>query len=273
MSTSLDQTYLGKIVNAHRARAERDARHPDVLREGCGELEPVRDFAAALRDDHTLSVIAEIKRRSPSKGDLNVGLDPEAMARTYARGGAAAMSVLTDEAHFGGSSADLQMARNAVELPVLRKDFTVCVNDVYDARLMGADCVLLIVAALSDGELAAFHSAAADVGLHVLIETHDEIEVKRALDHCEARIIGVNQRDLFTFEVDQQRAVAVAEAIPDHVVKVAESGVRGRGDALALAAAGYDAVLVGEHLVTSGSITEAVAALRVPRTVHRDRPM
>lgn len=217
------------------------------------------------RSSDRLAVIAEVKRRSPSKGDLFVGLDPVEVARTYERGGAAAMSVLTDVEFFGGSAADLDTARSSVSLPVIRKDFTVSLRDVYDARIMGADALLLIVAALSDGELAEFDGVARQIGLDVLVETHDEAEVERAVAHTVADLVGVNQRDLVTFAVDQERAVRVAGVIPAGAVAVAESGVRGVDDAVALAAAGYRAVLVGEHLVTSGDPAASLDALLVPR--------
>jgi indole-3-glycerol phosphate synthase len=208
-----------------------------------------------------LAVISEIKRRSPSKGALAPDLDPGALAASYEAGGATCLSVLTDEAHFGGSAADLQAARAATELPVLRKDFTVAAADVVDARIMGADCVLLIVAALTDAELASFTSLARELDLSILVEVHDEPELERALG-VDADIVGVNQRDLVTFEVDTGRAERMAPLIPADVVRVAESGVGGPDDAARLGAAGYDAVLVGESLVTSGDPTAAVAALR-----------
>jgi indole-3-glycerol phosphate synthase len=257
-------TYLDSILAAHRRRAAADQRDTEELVAACADLEPTRGFAAALTATDELSVIAEIKRRSPSKGPLNPDLDPQQVARAYLDGGAAALSVLTDEDFFGGSAADLAAARAAVPLPVIRKDFTVSANDVCDARLMGADCVLLIVAALSDSELETFSALAERVGLDALIETHDEVEVERALQHTTARLIGVNQRDLVTFNVDQARAVRVADTIPSTSVKVAESGVTGHEDALALAAAGYRAVLVGEHLVTSASMADSLKSLRVP---------
>ena len=219
-----------------------------------------RGFRSALAGRAHLGVIAEIKRRSPSKGDLNAGLDPAEMSATYERGGAACLSVLTDVEHFGGSIADLQAARAACSLPVLRKDFTVSERDVLDARIMGADCVLLIAAALHPAELTGFHELAADVGLDVLVEIHDERELEHALA-ADARLIGVNQRDLVTFRVDHDRAVRMAGLIPDHAVKVAESGVRGSDDARSLREAGYDAVLVGETLVTSDDPAHAIAAL------------
>ena len=170
------------------------------------------------------------------------------------------MSILTDEHYFGGSVADLGAARAATELPVIRKDFTVAANDVCDARIMGADAVLLIAAALDDAELADFHALATDLGLDALVEIHDEAELVRALT-VDATLIGVNQRDLVTFEVDTDRARRMAPLIPDTAVRVAESGVRGPDDAAVLAAAGFDAILVGESLVTSGDPVNAVREL------------
>jgi indole-3-glycerol phosphate synthase len=257
-------TYLDRIIDAHRAAAGVDPRDLADLRCRAADVTKStsterRGFQAALQAPG-LSVIAEIKRRSPSKGDLAADLSPTVVAQEYAGGGAACLSVLTDLEHFGGSIEDLQEARSAVRLPVIRKDFTVCEADVLDAAIMGADCILLIVAALSDAELEVFSGAAEQYNLDVLWETHDEIEVDRCLN-LGATLIGVNQRDLHTFAVDQERAVRVAASIPSHVVSVAESGVRGPGDASVLAAAGYDAVLVGESLVTSGSRTDAVRAL------------
>ena len=253
-------TYLDRILAHHRERAAADDRHVDDLVEIASRLGPTRGFRAALTERSGLGVIAEIKRRSPSKGDLNIGLDPAAWAATYEAGGATCLSVLTDEEHFGGSVADLEQARDACGLPVIRKDFTVCELDVIDARLMGADAVLLIAAALSDDELQRFHDLAVGIGLDALVEIHDEAELDRALT-IGATLIGVNQRDLVTFEVDQERAVRVAGVIPHEAVKVAESGVRGAADARALRAAGYDAILVGETLMTSGDPAAAIAEL------------
>jgi indole-3-glycerol phosphate synthase len=252
-------TYLDKILAAHREAAEADERDSVELLDRCLQMPTARDFARALREPG-LSVIAEVKRRSPSKGDLAADLDPAEVAVAYAAGGAACLSVLTDANHFGGSSADLQAARKAVDLPVIRKDFTVALHDVYDARLMGADAVLLIAAALNDDELAEFSAAASTVGLTALFEIHDEAELQRALA-VEAQVIGVNQRDLVTFEVDQDRAVRMAPQIPAGLVRVAESGVRGPEDASVLYRAGFDAVLVGESVVTAGERSAAVRAL------------
>jgi indole-3-glycerol phosphate synthase len=262
-------TYLDRILDAHRRRARGDTRSLDALIDEARECEPTRGFHQAIRaresppGDDLVAVIAEIKRASPSKGLLHPDLDPATLARQYAMGGAACLSVLTDEEFFAGSAADLQAARKAVDLPVLRKDFTVSARDVADARLMGADAVLLIVAALSDNELTDFHVLATELSMDALVEVHDEAELERALA-IDARVIGVNQRDLVTFEVDTDRAVRVADAFPAGVVKVAESGITGTQDAATLAEAGYDAVLVGEALVTSGNPTEAVRTLRRP---------
>jgi indole-3-glycerol phosphate synthase len=193
---------------------------------------------------------------------LSHDLDPKVVAQQYKNAGASCISVLTDSDFFGGSVDDLKGARGAVDLPVLRKDFTVSLNDICDAKLMNADCILLIVAALNKVELAEFHNFALELGLDVLVEIHDESELDLALE-VGAKMVGVNQRNLKTFEVDQQRAVRIATKIPSSVVRVAESGVRTRDDALQLRDAGYHAVLVGESLVTSKDIAMTLNELRV----------
>ena len=230
-------------------------------------LEDSRDRlerSASVTD--AIAVIAEVKRKSPSKGDLRAGMDPAVidpadLAGRYEAGGAMCLSVLTDEMWFGGSASDLQRARAAVSLPVLRKDFTVDARDVLDARIMGADCVLLIASILTDGQVSDFCDLARSVGIDALVEVHDEIELERALS-ADAVLIGVNQRDLITFDVDQERAVRLSHCIPDGVVRVAESGIRGPEDVQALAEAGYHAVLVGEMLVRSTDPAAAVSVLR-----------
>ncbi len=253
-------TYLDRIIDRHREIAALDTRPIEALAEAAREMPAARGFRAALVDVPHLAVISEVKRRSPSKGDLNATLDPALLAAQYAQGGASCLSVLTDEEFFGGSVADLQAARAACALPVLRKDFTVCERDVLDARLMGADCVLLIAAALQPAELVGLHALASDVGLDVLVEIHDEPELEVAL-RAGATLVGVNQRDLVTFQVDHERAVRMAGVMPPGVVRVAESGVRGPDDAASLYAAGYHAVLVGETLVTSGDPAGAIRGL------------
>jgi len=259
-------TYLDRILVRHRDLAANDERDVDQLVERCRVMAPTRGFRQRLLTDAQsgISVISEIKRRSPSKGDLAEGLDPEEIAVAYESGGASCLSVLTDEEFFGGSILDLQRASSACALPVLRKDFTVSRHDVCDARLMGADCVLLIAAALSESELRSFHELAVVIGLDVLVEIHDERELEVAVQ-AKASLIGVNQRDLVTFQVDQARAQRMANLIPVGVTRVAESGVRGAADAAELHEAGYHAILVGESLVTSSDPAEAVRMLRTAR--------
>ncbi|HEY3811394.1 MAG TPA: indole-3-glycerol phosphate synthase TrpC [Acidimicrobiales bacterium] len=261
-------TYLDRILAAHRAAAASDRRDVDALAAAARTRSPPRGFAAALRGGEEMAVIAEVKRASPSLGPLAPGLDPAAVARAYQDGGAAALSVLTDHEFFSGSAADLVAARAATTLPVLRKDFTVGPVDVLDARGMGADAVLFIAAALSPEELPELMGVAASVGLDALVEVHDEAEADRALA-AGATLIGVNQRDLVSFEVDTDRAARVARMLPAEVVRVAESGIRTGDDVRRLAAAGFDAVLVGEALVTASDPAAAVRALRgtVSRTV------
>ena len=255
-------TYLDAILDWHRARSEADDRPLDALVEQARAMPPARGFEAALRTAAagSVAVIAEVKRRSPSKGDLAPGLVAGSLAAAYQRGGATCLSVLTDLTHFGGSPADLQEARSATSLPVLRKDFTVGAADVADARLFGADAVLLIVAAVEQPLLVDLVALSLDLGIDPLVECHDETEVERALT-AGATMIGVNQRDLVTFRVDTARAEKLAASMPESVVKVAESGIDGPGACRRLAAAGFAAVLVGEHLVTSADPAAAVRSL------------
>ena len=270
--------YLDSILVAHRAAAAVDDRdvaqttevaleHLAVQRGTAGTSAP-RDFVAALRTGRAargMAVISEIKRRSPSKGDLDGTLDPASVACDYEAGGASCLSVLTDEEFFGGSRADLEQARANCGLPVLRKDFTIGPLDVCDARLMGADAVLLIVAALDDAALAGLLILARALALAPLVEVHDDAELDRALA-VDARLIGVNQRDLRTFDVDRDRALRMGERMPEGVVSVAESGIRDAADVERLASAGYSAVLVGETLVRSTDRSSAVDALLGART-------
>lgn len=256
--------YLDEILAQHREVASRDTRSLSGLIEATRAISNSRGFAMRLIEDskNALAVIAEIKRRSPSRGLLSHDLDPKVVAEQYKNAGASCISVLTDSDFFGGSVDDLKSARGAVDLPVLRKDFTVSLNDICDAKLMNADCILLIVAALNKDELSEFHKFASELGLDVLVEIHDEPELDLALE-IGAKMIGVNQRNLKTFEVDQQRAVRIAKKIPSNVVRVAESGVRTRDDASQLRDAGYHAILVGESLVTSKNIAMTLDELRV----------
>ena len=255
-------TYLDRILAAHRETASLDGRLLEDLLDSARSSDVPRGFIQALVGvtPDEIAVIAEVKRRSPSRGDLDTGLDPAIVAGQYATGGAACLSVLTDESFFGGSAGDLRAARLAVDLPVLRKDFTVDARDVCDARIMGADAVLLIVAALDDQEMADFYALSTELGMDTLVEVHDESELERALV-IGASLVGVNQRDLVTFEVDPGRATRMAPLIPEGVVRVAESGIKDKATAVALKQAGYHAILVGESLVTAGDRAAAVRAL------------
>lgn len=218
-----------------------------------------RDVYAALGGDR-VSVIAEVKRSSPSKGPLAAIADPAALASDYEAGGAHVISVLTERRRFAGTLDDLAAVRARVDIPVLRKDFIVTSYQLWEARAYGADLALLIVAALDQSALESLIERAVSIGLTPLVEVHDEEEVERAVD-AGAKIIGVNARNLKTLEVDRGTFERVAPEIPDHLVKVAESGVRGPHDLIAYANAGADAVLVGESLVTGRDPKSAVADL------------
>jgi indole-3-glycerol phosphate synthase len=231
----------------------------DQLRAQLAQLAPPRDPMPAFRAPG-LSVIAEVKRRSPSKGELADIPNPAALATAYAAGGAAAISVLTEQRRFGGSLEDLRAVRAAVTTPLLRKDFIVTGYQLLEARAAGADLVLLIVAALDDALLRDLHQQAGELGLTVLTEVHDEAEVARALD-LGATLVGVNARNLKTLEVHADTFARLAALLPADVVKVAESGIAGREDAARFAAQGADVVLVGEALVRNGNPQAAVAEL------------
>lgn len=242
----------------------------DLLRGQALDAPPTRGFAETLRrDDERVAVVAEIKRRSPSKGDLAPSLDPAATAGAYEAGGAACLSVLTDQVYFGGAVADLHAARGAVGVPVLRKDFTIDDVQVFETRAIGADAILLIVAALpDDAHLADLHALATELGLGVLVETHDDGEVERALA-AGARVVGVNARDLGSFAEDLGVGERLAKLIPPDVIAVAESAIRSPADAARMGDAGFDAVLVGEMLVKADDPTTAVRELAAVRRRER----
>ena len=229
---------------------ERQRVSLDTLRRAAEKAGPPRPFAAALSRPGRVNVIAEHKRRSPSRGAIREDLAPADVARRYEAAGAAALSVLTEGPHFGGSLEHLVRARLATALPVLRKDFVVDPWQVWESRAAGADAVLLIVAALADAELRALLAAARAAGTEALVEVHDAVELDRALA-AGARVVGVNNRDLRTLQVTLETALSLAEAIPEDVVAVAESGIRSGADARRLRGAGFDALLVGEHLMAA----------------------
>jgi indole-3-glycerol phosphate synthase len=230
-----------------------------ALRERVAAVPPPRDALAVLRASG-VGVIAEVKRASPSRGKLAEIVDPAALAREYAAGGAHCVSVLTEPRRFGGSLADLDAVRAAVDVPLVRKDFIVSSYQVHEARAHGADIVLLIVAALDQNTLMGLLERVESLGMTPLVEVHTEDEADRAL-LAGAKVIGVNARNLATLEVDRGVFERIAPGLPNSVVKIAESGVRGTHDLIRYAAAGADAVLVGEGLVTRKSPRDAVAEL------------
>jgi len=253
---------LDAIVARTRAQVEREKgqRPVEALVRAAGAAGPARPFVAALARKGRINVIGEHKRRSPSKGAIREDLAPAVVARGYEAAGAVAVSVLTDEAHFGGSLAHLVEARRAVGLPVLRKDFVVDAWQVWEARAASADAVLLIVAALTDAELAALLSTAREAGLAALVEVHDGGELERALA-AGAEVVGVNNRDLRTLEVSLETSLTLAERIPEGTVAVAESGIRSGADIRRLREAGFSAFLVGEHLMSAPDPGQALRAL------------
>lgn len=244
---------LSSIVEAKRIEVlARAVRRPIAVLSAALDGPPTRDFAAAIRRPAggSIRTIAEIKRRSPSRGVLRETLDPGAAAREYEQCGAAALSVLTDQPYFGGSDEDLQAARAATSRPVLRKDFTIDEYQIHEGRAIGADAVLLIARLLTPAQLRDWLRVAKGLGIAALVETHDEHEVRVAVD-AGAKIVGVNSRDLNTLEVDLGAALRLRPHIPPGCIAVAESGIRSRADVIRLEQAGFDAMLVGESLLTA----------------------
>jgi len=239
--------------------ARQQATPLERLKEKATRAPSPRDVMAAFAGPE-VSVIAEVKRASPSKGALAAIADPAALAVDYEAGGAAIISVLTEQRKFGGSVADLAAVRDAVAVPVLRKDFIVSSYQLWEARAYGADLVLLIVAALEQNALVSLVERALSIGLVPLVEVHTGAELDRAID-AGATVLGINARNLATLEVDRTVFARLAPRVPAGIIKVAESGVRGPHDLLAYAAAGADAVLVGESLVTGKDPKTAVADL------------
>ena len=254
-------TVLDEILDGVRADlAERQRRVSlEQLKEMADRAPSPRDGTAALKADG-VSVIAEVKRASPSRGSMAEIADPAALATAYESGGARVISVLTEKRRFNGSLDDLAAVRKAVNVPLLRKDFVVSSYQLWEARAYGADLVLLIVAALEQSALVSLVERAESIGLVPLVEIHAEAELERAVD-AGAKVIGVNARDLTTLRLDRRTVTGMLPRIPEGIVKIAESGVRGPHDLLAYAAAGADAVLVGESLVTGKDPRAAVADL------------
>ncbi len=259
MTTLLDEIIAHKRVEVAAAKAERSA---DALeRAADAAVSPLRGFRAAVGEGEAPRVIAEVKRRSPSKGPIRPDLDPVDCARAYATGGAVAISVLTDHKYFGGELGYLGKIREDVDLPLLRKDFVIDPYQIDEARVAGADAVLLIVAALAREELEDLSRRARTRGLDILVEVHEESELETALA-AGADLIGINNRNLHTFEVDLATTERLAPQIPAGVVVVAESGIFTSGDVRRLERAGAHAFLVGESLMRAPDVGEALVRLR-----------
>jgi indole-3-glycerol phosphate synthase len=251
---------LARIVDRKRSALVNLRTNRADIERRAAQRPAVRDFRAALTKDPP-AIISEIKKASPSKGVFTEDFQPAAIARMYSAGGAAAVSVLTDEEFFHGKLVDLETARAAVSIPVLRKDFTIDEFHVLEAAAHGADAILLIAAILDVPQMQRFRELAIQYGMAALVEVHDASELAAALDSG-AEIVGVNNRNLHTFEVTLETSLRLIEKMPANVVKVAESGIHSPDDVRRLRAAGFHAFLVGEHLMKSADPAAALKALR-----------
>jgi indole-3-glycerol phosphate synthase len=260
---------LGRIVAEARERAQALVPRESEIARAAADVPTAPGFAAALRGPD-VRVIAEVKRRSPSKGWINAGISAVDQARAYAVGGAAAISVLTEPVHFGGSNDDLLAIRAATEVPVLKKDFHVHPVQLVEARALGASAALLIARALPPDDLARMMDVARQIGLETLVEVRDEEELQRALG-AGAAVIGINNRNLETLEIDSTTAERLLGGIPESVVAIAESGVGARADVERVARRGANAVLVGSAVSAAGNPAEMVAALSGVERVPRER--
>jgi len=266
---------LSRIVETKSAEILRLLSRADELRSRAADASETRDFRRALTEPGVVSLIAEVKRRSPGAGPIRPNLDPAVLAEEYLVAGASALSVLTDREYFGGSLADLSAVRSAVSIPVLRKDFLLSNVQILEARSSGADAVLLIVGILGDSPLTELRLQAEELGMTALVEVHDADEMARALDSG-ASVIGINNRDLRGFTVRLETTLSLLDSVPDSVILVSESGIRTRSDVEVLAQAGVDAVLVGEALLRApvpgkmvSELSGVPSSTRSPASVRR----
>lgn len=257
MGTILDEIVAVKKREVAAAKIARPAKE---LRAAIADAPPVRDFAAALSQSESIALIAEVKKASPSKGVIRADFDPVAIARIYEQHGARCLSVLTDKPFFQGDLAYLRQIRAAVSLPLLRKDFLIDPYQLLEARAAGADAVLLIAECLDDCQLRSLHNEAIELGMTPLVEFYEPTNLPRVLE-AGAALIGVNNRDLRSFQVDLEHVIRLREQIPADCLLVAESGIHSRDDVVRLEKAGIDAMLVGEHLMASADIGAAVDRL------------
>ncbi|MEX1096001.1 MAG: indole-3-glycerol phosphate synthase TrpC [Planctomycetales bacterium] len=257
MENVLDRIVARKRVEIAEAQRLRPA---EQLAKQLAAAPPIRDFAAALAETPGIGLIAEVKKASPSAGVMREDFDPVAIARTYEAHGAACLSVLTDEHFFGGHLDHLRAVRQAVSLPLLRKDFILDPYQILEARTAGADCVLLIAECLDDASLAWLYHSAAEMGMHALVEIYDPANLDRALA-LRPRLLGVNNRDLRTFETSLDHTLRLAERVPAETLLVSESGIRTRSDVAGLERAGVRAVLVGETLMRAEDVGAKIREL------------
>jgi indole-3-glycerol phosphate synthase len=260
---------LQQIVETKRTEVEALRRNFSGLRNQAEESPPAKDFVGSIQGGDGVAIIAEIKRRSPGAGEIRTDLDPLRLGPRYEMGGAAALSVLTDAEYFGGSLGDLAEVRGLVKIPVLRKDFVIDESQVYEARGAGADAILLIVSILDDERLRSLRTLAEELGMSVLVEAHDGGEVERGLASG-ARLLGINNRNLRTFETRIDVTLSLAAQVPPGVVLVSESGIHTPADVRSVGESGVDAVLVGESLLRQedpgAGVTSLVGQGKAPRT-------
>jgi len=258
--------FLNRIVETKKQEVEQLAGQLTIAEaeKKIAELPPCRGFEKALRAGNrhrALGLIAEVKKASPSKGLIREDFHPVALAKGYEAAGADCISVLTDEQYFQGNNQFLSDIRSEVNLPLLRKDFIIDPLQIYEARLIGADCILLIVAILSDQQLSDYYDLAKQLGMDVLVEVHDEKELQRVLQMNKATLIGINNRNLHTFETNLETTAKLIEIIPSNVIKISESGILSNEDYEYVRSVGAEGLLIGEHFMRQGDVGAAIEAL------------